>query len=287
MNKEVKQTIFVNAIIHDAQQRALVLRRSLNDKFLPGYLELPGGRAELGETLEHALKRKLLSELNIVAKEPLYYISLADINSKGPYVRTTFEVALDNNEKIQLSGAHDEYMWLNQRDISHHKLTADTKTILRSYLGTAFPEKSDEKNTAFTIYTDGGSRGNPGPSASAYVIYSRDGKIIESGGQYIGIATNNRAEYTAVLLALKAVANFGDSRSKLQFNIDSLLVVNQMNGIYKIKNRDLWPLNQEIRQLIKDFQEVRFVHVPREQNVVADAKVNEILDAHAGAGTSY
>ena len=135
----------------------------------------------------------------------------------------------------------------------------------------------------FSLYTDGGSRGNPGPSASAYVIYNKYDEILESGGSYIGITTNNQAEYTGVLLGLKAAQQYAGKDDAILFNIDSLLVVNQMNGLYKVKNRELWPLNQQIRELMREFGQVRFNHVPRENNTVADAKVNEILDAHASS----
>jgi ribonuclease HI/ADP-ribose pyrophosphatase YjhB (NUDIX family) len=281
MSKNSKQTVFVNALIHNASQQVLVVRRSVNDHFLPGYLELPGGRVDSGESLEHGLQRKLSQEVNIGGKLPMYFTSLAKSNSHGPYVRVVFEVAYDQNTPIQLSGAHNEYIWVDYNKIPNEKITTDARAILQQYLGDRRNYSNEEKNTTLSIFTDGGSRGNPGPSASAYIIYNKYDEILESGGSYIGITSNNMAEYTGVLLGLQAAKQFAGKSDTILFNIDSMLVVNQMNGLYKIKNRELWPLNQQIRELMKEFQQVRFNHVPRENNGAADGKVNEILDAHS------
>ncbi len=281
MKDSHKQTVFVNALIHNASQQVLVVRRSLRDNFLPGYLELPGGRVNPGEGLEKALKRKLVQEFNFGSEAPLFYTSLARINRHGPYVRVVFEVAYNQKNPVKLSSAHDEYVWVDASKIPDEKITTDTRSILEQYLGKHIQSVGDENNTTLSINTDGGSRGNPGPSASAYIIYNKYNEILKSGGSYIGITTNNLAEYTGVLLGLRAAQQFAGPTDEIVFNSDSLLVVNQMNGLYKIKNRELWPLNQEIRDLIKQFKAVRFNHVPREINKAADAKVNEILDAHS------
>lgn len=281
MNKDsIKQTIFVNALIHNASQQVLVVRRSASDRFLPGYLELPGGRVHPGESLEHALKRKLSTELAIGSEVPLYYTSLAATNKHGSYVRAVYEVAYSQADPIQLSKVHNEYVWVNYSDVPNEKITTDTQKILQQYLGERRDYFKKDENTTLSIFTDGGSRGNPGPSASAYVIYNKFNEILESGGSYIGITSNNQAEYTAVLLALKAARQFAGQADTILFNIDSLLVVNQMNGLYKIKNRELWPINQQIRELMAEFKQVQFNHIPRENNTAADTKVNEILDAH-------
>jgi ribonuclease HI len=102
-------------------------------------------------------------------------------------------------------------------------------------------------------------------------------ETIESGGEYLGITTNNQAEYQAVKTGLTEAIKY--SPKNIEFRIDSLLVVNQMKGLYKIKNRDLWPVNSSIKQLIEDTDtEVIFVHVKRELNKQADQKVNDVLD---------
>ncbi|PID32515.1 hypothetical protein CR970_00060 [Candidatus Saccharibacteria bacterium] len=127
------------------------------------------------------------------------------------------------------------------------------------------------------LYADGGSRGNPGPSAAGYVLLDMDDRVIHKSGLYLGITTNNQAEYQAVKVGLTAAQQHG--AHTVHVYLDSLLVVNQMNGIYKVKNRDLWPIHEALKQLVGQFKEVTFTHVPRELNRLADAAVNETLDA--------
>jgi ribonuclease HI len=132
------------------------------------------------------------------------------------------------------------------------------------------------------LFTDGGSRGNPGPSATGFVIKDMNNNIIEGSGFYLGITTNNQAEYQAVLQGLKESHRF--KARIVHVYMDSLLVVNQMNGIFKIKNRDLWPIHQAIKDEISKFEKVNFTHVPREMNKLADAEVNKILDNQEKSG---
>ena len=127
------------------------------------------------------------------------------------------------------------------------------------------------------MYADGGSRGNPGPSASGYAIFNLDGKQLLKEGVYLGVTTNNQAEYQALRLGMEHARKLGIRT--LHVYMDSLLVVNQMLGRFKVKNRDLWPIHDAIKKLIPEFAEVTFTHVPRELNKVADAAVNEALDA--------
>ncbi len=128
------------------------------------------------------------------------------------------------------------------------------------------------------MYADGGSRGNPGPSASGWVLFDIDGSVLKEGGKYLGITTNNQAEYQALKFGLEDAKKMQVKR--VQVYMDSLLVINQMKGIFKVKNRDLWPIYEAIRELAKSFQKVTFTHVPRELNKEADRMVNETLDAN-------
>lgn len=129
------------------------------------------------------------------------------------------------------------------------------------------------------MYADGGSRGNPGPSASGYVLMDLDNNVIIEKGIYLGITTNNQAEYQAVKFGLEDALKNG--AREVSVYLDSLLVVNQMKGVFKIKNRDLWPIHMAIQDIVKQFKGVKFTHVPREMNKLADAEVNKALDAEA------
>ncbi len=130
-------------------------------------------------------------------------------------------------------------------------------------------------STQFTIFTDGASRGNPGPAAIAYVI-QRKGHPDIHFSEPIGIATNNFAEYSAMIKALAAARDLGAESIKL--HSDSELMVKQLRGEYRVRHPDILPLYEEAREIIEDIPHVEFVHVPREMNSVADRLGNEALD---------
>lgn len=135
----------------------------------------------------------------------------------------------------------------------------------------------------FVIYTDGGSRGNPGPAALGVVIEDAKGNLIKQYGEALGIKTNNEAEYMAVVSALQKVrALFGKDKIKkmrVEVRMDSELVARQLNGKYKIEAEQLFGLFIKIWNLRIDFGELTFGHVPREKNRGADRMVNDALDA--------
>ena len=130
------------------------------------------------------------------------------------------------------------------------------------------------------VFCDGGSRSNPGPAAYGFVVYD-DQKIIHKGKGYIGIATNNFAEYTAVIQALLWLA--GNFKGKdLNFYLDSNLVVSQLRGLFKIKSASLRELIFKIRSMETTFGKISYWHIPRDQNQEADKLVNLALDDHLG-----
>jgi ribonuclease HI len=128
------------------------------------------------------------------------------------------------------------------------------------------------------IYTDGGSRGNPGDSSCAFVICNMDDIVVEKSGYYIGVATNNQAEYYGFKKGLERARDLGID--KVSLYSDSQLVVNQMNGLYKVKNQELAPLHQDVKEIANSFEKITFTYVPRELNKLADGEVNRILDQH-------
>lgn len=130
------------------------------------------------------------------------------------------------------------------------------------------------------IFCDGGARGNPGPAAIGFVIKDETGKTLRRGGKFIGQTTNNVAEYQAVIEALKWVSsNLKSQRSKINFFLDSRLVVNQLNGLFKIKNTKLRELVVKVRELEQAVGgNVAYRFIEREKNQEADRLVNETLD---------
>ena len=129
------------------------------------------------------------------------------------------------------------------------------------------------------FFTDGGSRGNPGPAASGVVILTMNDEVIEAFGQYWGETTNNQAEYRAIRLAMEAVAKYEPTR--VHGYMDSELAVKQLNGIYKVKNIDIRPIFHDIVSLAGKYN-TTFEHVYRAQNKLADAQVNIAIDKALG-----
>jgi len=133
-----------------------------------------------------------------------------------------------------------------------------------------------------TIYTDGGSRGNPGPSAIGVVFKDEDGNTIKEYGETVGIGTNNEAEYKAIIFALtKAKLLFGKKEVKnteVHMRMDSELAYKQLIGEYKLSNENIQRFFIEIHNLKTEFKKVTFEHVRREYNKEADAMVNYALD---------
>ena len=130
------------------------------------------------------------------------------------------------------------------------------------------------------LFTDGGARGNPGPAAYAFVLEAEDDTVLDSDGRTIGVATNNVAEYRALVAGLERAAELGID--ELEVVSDSELLVKQMRGEYKVKNETLRDLNDQAAGLATRFQRVVYTAVRREHNELADRLVNEALDA-AGA----
>lgn len=135
----------------------------------------------------------------------------------------------------------------------------------------------------FVLYADGGSRGNPGPAGAGAVVFTETGKRVVEVADYLGIATNNIAEYEAVLRGLtKLKEEYGVEylkNSELTIRMDSKLVIEQLKGAYKVKHPNLVPRYLEVKNVIaRNFPNVSFEHVRREFNKDADALANEAMD---------
>ena len=127
------------------------------------------------------------------------------------------------------------------------------------------------------VHVDGGARGNPGPAAYAFVLEADDGTVLEARGDAIGVATNNVAEYSALVAGLRRAHELGVTEVELRS--DSELMVKQMRGEYRVKNRDLQRLFLDASRAARDVGRVTYTHVRREHNELADRLVNEALDA--------
>lgn len=131
-----------------------------------------------------------------------------------------------------------------------------------------------------TLFADGGARGNPGPAAGGAVLVGEDGQVLVERGEYLGTATNNVAEYTGLIIGLEEARRLG-TVTMLDVRMDSLLVVQQMRGVWKIKHPGLRPLALRAGALLAEFPQRTIEHVPRDLNHLADAVVNRSLDEAA------
>ena len=135
---------------------------------------------------------------------------------------------------------------------------------------------------SLVIYSDGGSRGNPGPSAYAVVV-TRDGKIIYEHAQFLGVNTNNYAEYRGLIAGIVKAIELG--ADDVEFIMDSELVIKQMNGEYKVKSPNIMELHRDAKALSSQIPKVRFTHVRRSNEFVsrADALLNHQMDVSSGS----
>lgn len=291
----MKQKVSTRAIIKQ-DGKVLLLRRRGGRPSIRGMYELPGGRVHMNQQPDDAVRHALRIHAGVATET----IQLSDVLSfidpddrELQYVFVVYVASLKPTDKtIELSSEYDKYAWKKLSEVQRNELTQSTLQILGlqevPYAVSTVQEveitNDAKKATASTavIYSDGGSRGNPGPSASGFVIMNETGEVISEGGAYLGIATNNVAEYQAVYLGLERAQELGIR--VVDFRMDSQLVANQMNGIYKIKHPDLAIINNRIRELAMRFDKVTFSHVRREYNKLADGVVNKVLDQHeAGA----
>jgi ribonuclease HI len=127
------------------------------------------------------------------------------------------------------------------------------------------------------VHVDGGARGNPGPAAAAAVVSTPDGDVVDEAHELLGVVTNNVAEYRGLLLGLDRARALG--ADEVEVVNDSELVAKQVNGEYKVKHADMKPLHAQATQALSQFARWRVRSVPRAQNAVADALVNQALDA--------
>lgn len=288
----MKQRVVVQALI-EQDGKVLLLHRSQGRPGIVGKYELPGGTLDRMEQPEDGLRRHLHNDAGLTPE----HLTLKDVMSMTnrdegdvQHVFILYTVlGIDQQSVLHLGSSYDAYEWKIKSELQRSELRDSAVELLGLYTDVAkvadllpLEIKNDAVKTTnlnkAIIYSDGGSRGNPGPSAAAFVIMNEHQDIIDKGGSYIGITTNNQAEYQGVRLGLERAVELGIT--SVEFRIDSMLVVNQLRGLYKIKNRELWPINERIEGLITQFKRVTFTHVPREHNQQADSLVNTLLDEH-------
>lgn len=287
----MRQKISVRAMIKQ-DGKVLLAKRATGRATILGKFELPGGSVDFREQPKEALQRYLRSHFSVGFETAQLFDVISFIDPDDSDVQYIFVVYLvslkPGDNTIKLSQRYNKYIWEKLSNIQQNTITNSTQMLLgldQEEQLTLVHDIDHNVNDVDTttlkkviLYSDGGSRGNPGPSAAAFVVMNEREEVISDGGSYLGVTTNNQAEYQAVFFGIKKASELGVD--VVDFRLDSNLVVNQLNGVYKIKNRDLWPIHEQIKLLLPRFKKVTFSHVRREFNQLADGLVNKILDEH-------
>jgi len=255
----MKQTIYVKAVIRK-DQKVLLIKNKEN------LYELPGGVLDFREDPRVSLQQHLKNELgHAIDVAQLLDVFSYQESGDTQAVIILFLVSLRGlDTKIVLDETHVKYTWKGVWELQLDQIDPVAKIALElreevtptDRKATIKPSLVDNLTTSkvakeVIVYTDGGSRGNPGPSAAGFVILTMEEEVLFEGGKYLGITTNNQAEYQAVKLGLEKARELG-ARS-VRFRMDSLLIVNQMLGLYQVKNRDLW--RSLIKLLLRTYEE--------------------------------
>ncbi len=293
----MKQRIRVVGIVSKGDD-ILLLKRTQGRVEAEPVWELPTAKINFGEQPEEAMVRSIdeylgLSVESLELKDVVTFVALN--NSARLYnLYIVYNIKIAEDASITLSDRYSQYKFLKYGSDSLAKIKVDdaSLSVLSIELGiggtdrtTIFnnPISSSEnvyRNVAngATVYTDGASRGNPGPSGLGYYIIDENGNEVKRGGTFIGFASSRVAEYYGLKEACEQAINLGFK--SVRFVSDNLMMVNQMNGIYAIKNKDVVPIYNDIQELLKQFEAVAFVHVRREYNREADEQANLAIDRH-------
>lgn len=256
--------------------------------------EFPIGKIEFGEQPDEAMSRVVYEHLDLQAKtlrlsDVITFTELFEASQIGN-LYIIYDVVLAEDSIDLKSERYSSYKWVKLTDIGKYELDeasrmvfqiTSTKTVrLAAPIISVEPgERKGSQNVGFaTIYTDGGSRGNPGPSGIGYYIIGSDGHEIKRGGEFLGFSTSRLAEYYGLKEGLEQAISLG--LKKVNFRSDNLMMVNQLNGVYPVKNKDLLQIHEDVLKLISKLDAFSIMHIPREQNRVADAEANRAMDEH-------
>ncbi len=289
----MKQRIRVVGIVRKDNKLLLLKRSRGRAEELPSW-ELPTGKIQFGEQPEEAVSRLFFEHLGVQVKEirlldAVTFIGLPGASELGN-LYIVFEVEPAGEINVQASERYSAYNFVTSEEMNGLKVDEATLSVLQIEKGrkaipapVSGPENETEVLSGATIYFDGASRGNPGPAGIGYVIVGENGEILKRGGEFIGFATSRVAEYYALKEACEQGAELGLKR--VRFIGDNLMVINQMNGIYQVKNQDLIQVHEDILGLISKFDKVAFEHVNRGKNAEADAEANKVIDDYFGVKT--
>lgn len=277
----MKQRIRVVGIIRDGEG-VLVLKRSRGRSEAPVFWELPTGKITFGEQPEEAMTRALLEDTGLVVAS----IKLRDVitflapegASQLSNLYIVYDIRVQEGTRPEPRNRYTAYKYLRDIPSSGIKLNETSAMVLEIEEGRVAQGNISSRGAAnsATVYVDGSSRGNPGAAGIGYYILDENGHLLKRGGEFIGFATSRVAEYYALKEGVEQALELGLKSAR--FVSDNLMVVNQMNGIFQVKNADILPIYQDIQELLKNFEAVAFTHVARLQNSAADKEANLAID---------
>ena len=278
----MKQRIRVVGIIKN-RDGVLVFKRNRGRSEAPVFWELPTGKIKFGEQPEEAMARCLLEYTGLTASN----IQLKDVitflapegSTQLSNLYIIYNIEFMDEIKPSPRDRYVAYKFIKDIAATSTHLNETTMSVLEIEDEKLSATRISPRDTAnsVTIMVDGASRGNPGPSGIGYCIYDQEGRILEQNGEFIGFATSRAAEYYAIRKGIDRAIEL--EYKTVRFISDSLMVVNQLNGIFQIKNRDVLPIYQDIQSKLSQFDAVSFTHVPRSKNVIADHEANSAIDA--------
>ena len=276
----MKQRIRVVGIVQ--HEREVLIMKKIQGRIdgAPTW-ELPTGKLRFGEQPEEAMDRALEEYLGIeVAKSTKLHDVVTFMAPQGSSQLSNlyiiYLVTLDPTTKIDPRERYSAYKYIKPEDTVNYRLDEASATVLEMIGRGQTRTNYKEVANGATVYVDGASRGNPGPSGIGYKIVGPNGEVLAEGGKFIGFATSRVAEYYAMKEGCNQAIALG--LKSVRFVSDNLMLINQLNGIYKIKNRDILPIYDDIQELLSNFEACAFVHMARELTVDADTQANAAID---------
>lgn len=279
----MKQRIRTVGIIKQGDN-FLFLKRAQGRAIEEPTWELLTNKIQFGEQPEEAMLRALFEFLGVHATKVTLKDVITFIAPEGASqlsnLYIVYEIILGENERLVPMERYSAYKYVNPDELAKLKVDEASLSVIDIENGRDSYEDIPYQAAAngATVYVDGSSRGNPGAAGIGYYIVGPDGQIMEHGGEFIGFASSREAEYRAMKLGIERARALG--LKTVRFVGDNLMVINQLNGIYEIKNNDLLPIYKDIQEMLKDFEAVAFVHVKRSQNQHADREANLAVDRH-------
>ncbi|MBR3256450.1 reverse transcriptase-like protein [Candidatus Saccharibacteria bacterium] len=281
----MKQRIRVVGIIK-TEDGVLVFKRSRGRSEAPVFWELPTGKIKFGEQPEEAMARSLeeytgLSASSLKLKDVVTFLA-PEGSTRLSNLYIVYDLFIENEMKPAPKDRYTAYKFVKEFASSNIRLDEASMSVIEIEEGKTTSGRIASRDTmnSVVINVDGASRGNPGPSGIGYCIYNNDGQIIKQGGEFIGFATSRMAEYFAMRKGIELAIELG--YKKVRFVSDSLMVVNQLNGIFTVKNRDILPVYEDIQNKLDYFEAVSFAHTNREKNVIADHEANLAINKTLG-----